>query len=71
MDCLTPFKQKHDTKTDALKVLDRQRRVPGANVSHVYKCECGSWHVAGIQTPTYTHARKRNHRRKGGSRRRR
>lgn len=71
MNCLTPMKQSYPSKADALGAFKRQRRVPGSSISHVYKCPCGSWHLAGIRADSYTHSRKRNHRRKGGSRRRR
>lgn len=69
MPCPTPAKQGYVEPGDAWAVLERQRRA-GANVSHTYLCQCGMWHVSGIQTSSYTHQRKRNHRRKGGRTRR-
>lgn len=61
-DCPSPFKHPFPSKGDAMAALRRHRSVPGSNVSNVYRCACGAWHLAGTKSTGYTHNRKRSHR---------
>lgn len=66
--CPTPYKLSFDTKGDAMAALNRQSGEHGRIAVKVYRCPCGTWHLAGPRRPVSEEMRKRNHRRKGGPR---
>lgn len=68
--CPTPFKQAFTDKADANAALNRQAPERGRKATKVYKCPCGYWHLSGPRRAVSEETRKRNHRRKGGAKRR-
>lgn len=70
--CPTPYKQGFTDRADAMAALHRQAKakVRGRTATKVYRCTCRRWHLAGPRRPVSEENRKRNHRRKGGRKRR-
>lgn len=64
--CPVPFKQAYHSESTARYALERNARRVGCSPDHIYRCECGAWHMAGSEAMVRDTVRKRNHRTKGG-----
>lgn len=46
------------SRIEALEILAKNRRRPGAKPSHVQRCQyCGAWHIVGDHSTLFQHSR--------------